>query len=271
MSASRANVLSGSDWLRNSFSIWRGMARDGDAAGHPATFPVALVSKLIDCFVADRQGTVLDPFAGAGSTMLAALRCGMDAIGFDINPEYQKLFEDRLLQVDFGVEGSWKYHVKDSRRLGEVVDHRSIEFCVTSPPYWDVLNRRRTADSRETRSYSMNGSDLGNVADYGVFLEALADVCANVGLTLRPRCYFVVNVMDIRKGPCFYPLHQDATTAVLSSGHFTLEDIIIWDRQADYNSMRPLGYPFKFIINKVHEYLLVFRKEDKGRAKTSSD
>ena len=66
---------------------------------------------------------------------------------------------------------------------------------------------------------------------------------------------------DIRKGPSFYPLHQDACNAVQQSGALVLNDIIIWDRQAEYNSMLPLGYPTKFIINKVHEYLLIFRKE----------
>ena len=96
--------------------------------------------------------------------------------------------------------------------------------------------------------------------DYDDFLDALSDVASNVGQALRPRGYFILNIMDIRKGPAFYPLHQDASGAVLRSGHFTLEDILIWDRQADYNAMRPLGYPYKFIINKVHEYLLVFRQ-----------
>lgn len=39
---------------------------------------------------------------------------------------------------------------------------------------------------------------------------------------------------------------------------YTYNDLIIWDRQADYNNMRPLGYPYKFIINEVHEYLMIF-------------
>ena len=43
---------------------------------------------------------------------------------------------------------------------------------------------------------------------------------------------------------------------------FSLEDIIIWDRQNEYNNMRPLGYPYKFIVNKVHEYQLILRKPE---------
>jgi len=65
--------------------------------------------------------------------------------------------------------------------------------------------------------------------------------------------------MDLRKKDKFYPLHFDTSSIAKQEG-FSLEDIIIWDRQQEYNNMRPLGYPFKFIVNKIHEYLLIFRK-----------
>ena len=68
-----------------------------------------------------------------------------------------------------------------------------------------------------------------------------------------------MNVMDLRKQSNFYPLHIDASNLAKEVG-FSFEDIIIWDRQPEYNNMRPLGYPHKFIVNKVHEYLLILRK-----------
>ena len=260
MTAPRANLLDGSDWLKNSFSIWRGFGRDCDAAEHPAAFPVALASRLIECFAADPDGLILDPFAGSGSTMLAALHSGMTAVGFDINPTYRKMFEGRVTLMETNADHRWNYHVRDARQLDNWLEPGSVEMCFTSPPYWDILNRRRSADGKDARSYSTNDDDLGNMSDYHDFLDALAVVANQVGKVLRDRGYFVLNVMDLRKGPVFYPLHQDASTAVVGTGRFTLEDIIVWDRQADYNSMRPLGYPYKFIINKVHEYLLVFRR-----------
>ena len=73
--------------------------------------------------------------------------------------------------------------------------------------------------------------------------------------------------MDLRKGSNFFPLHSDAINAIINQTEFRLEDIIIWDRRTDYNSMRPLGYPHKFIVNKVHEYLLVFRREDQNHVR----
>jgi hypothetical protein len=42
---------------------------------------------------------------------------------------------------------------------------------------------------------------------------------------------------------------------------FVLEDIIIWNREREYNNLRPLGYPYVFIVNKVHEYILIFKKQ----------
>lgn len=262
MTAQRANSLTGSEWLKNSFSIWRNLGKDTDAKEHPAPFPVALTAKLIDCFAANRKGILLDPFAGSGSSMLAALQAGMEAVGFDINPEYRDVFEKRLSSLKCRNK-RWRYEIQDSRHLADKVKSDTVEICITSPPYWDILNRKRTADGKKSTPYSINGHDLGNIDDYGLFINALEQVSNQVEQVLRPRGYFILNVMDIRKGPTFYPLHQDASNAVLKSENFTLEDIVVWDRQQDYNAMRPLGYPHKFIINKVHEYLLIFRKRGK--------
>ncbi|MBD0864661.1 MAG: DNA methyltransferase [Rhodobacteraceae bacterium] len=207
------------------------------------------------------KGLLLDPFAGSGSSLLAALQSGMGAVGFDINPEYRIVFEQRLSLFNV-IGANWRYEPHDARHLADYIAADSMEICITSPPYWDILNQKRTADGKASRSYSANGHDLGNLENYQEFLSALGQVAGQVVDVLRPCGYFILNVMDIRKGPKFYPLHQDTSSTVLQSGSFTLEDIIVWDRQSDYNAMRPLGYPRKFIINKVHEYLLIFRKGD---------
>lgn len=62
---------------------------------HPAPFPVALAERLIRMFsfVGD---TVLDPFAGSGSTLIAASRAGRNSIGVEIDREYVNLAENRF-------------------------------------------------------------------------------------------------------------------------------------------------------------------------------
>lgn len=183
----------------------------------------------------------------------------MSAIGIDINPGYRDVFIERLGLL-FENSDDWVYEVRDARSMSEVAGPESVDICVTSPPYWDILTRRRSADGKSSRPYSENKQDLGNISDYNLFVSSLCEVTRQVESALRQRSYFVLNVMDLRKGGQFYPLHSDASSAILSKTNLILEDIIIWDRQSEYNAMRPLGYPSKFIINKVHEYLLVFRK-----------
>ncbi len=252
----RANLLSGAEWLQNSFSIWRDLDKNNDERKlkHPAMFTLKLVERILATY-ACKDGTLLDPFAGSGTALLAALNNNMYAVGLDINHEYQKIFESRatLFEPD-----QYRYHVLDARRMADVVAPQSVDICVTSPPYWDILNRKRTADGKATTSYSDAENDLGNIEAYENFISSLGDIGTAVRTALKPETYFILNVMDLRKGPRFYPLHMDATKIMQECG-FELQDIIIWDRQKDYNSMRPLGYPYKFIINKVHEYLLVFR------------
>ena len=62
---------------------------------HPAMFPVELAEQLIRTFCPP-GGTVLDPFAGSGSTLIAAKKLGCNYYGFDVMPEFCKIARKRL-------------------------------------------------------------------------------------------------------------------------------------------------------------------------------
>ena len=263
----RANNLDGKQWLSNSFSIWRKLEKSPEEKklSHPASFPISLVEKLIESYIQPEDKILLDPFAGSGNALIAALRSGMKSIGVDVNPEFGKMFEQRrgLYSERHGphfLNGHCHYHIEDARTISSFVDFESVDISVTSPPYWDILNRKRTADRKKSRAYSDIEADLGNTGEYDEFISMFEDVIKQVFLVLKPKSRFIINVMDIRKGANFYPFHAD-TIGVAQKEGFVLEDIIIWDRQPEYNGMRPLGYPYKFIVNKVHEYILVFIKD----------
>ncbi|MCZ7610006.1 MAG: DNA adenine methylase [Ignavibacterium sp.] len=259
----KTNNLTGKEWLQYSFSIWRdvGKSEEERKLKHPAIFTVKLVSKLIDTFCKPTGGLVLDCFAGSGTTLIAGLKKDKDVIGFDLNSEFKKLFIKRATRSyninQYNLDD--KYIIADSRYLSKKLELNSVDLCITSPPYWDILNRQRTADYKQNKNYSNDNRDLGNTEDYNEFILSLNNIFDEVYKVMKPKCYFILNVMDLRKKDKFYPLHIDCSRIAKESG-FSFEDIIIWDRQLDYNNMRPLGYPFKFIVNKVHEYLLIFRK-----------
>lgn len=65
---------------------------------HPAPFPLELATRLVRMFSFSGD-TVLDPFCGSGTTMVAALRTGRNSIGIDIDPEYCRMAA-RYLKAD---------------------------------------------------------------------------------------------------------------------------------------------------------------------------
>jgi DNA modification methylase len=71
-------------WMRPVWSDIRGASL---RQGHPAPFPVELAERLIRMF-SFAGDTVLDPFAGSGSTASAAIRAGRHSISIEIEPEY---------------------------------------------------------------------------------------------------------------------------------------------------------------------------------------
>jgi site-specific DNA-methyltransferase (adenine-specific) len=62
---------------------------------HPAPFPLELAYRLVRMF-SFWGDTVLDPFCGSGTTMAAAMKCGRNSIGIELDPEYCKLAIKRL-------------------------------------------------------------------------------------------------------------------------------------------------------------------------------
>jgi len=57
---------------------------------HPAPFPLELATRLVRMFSFSGD-TVLDPFCGSGTTMVAAFRTGRNSIGIEIDPEYCRM------------------------------------------------------------------------------------------------------------------------------------------------------------------------------------
>lgn len=87
------------------FSLqWGGEARDGEGYFHPTQKPVALMRWCIE--QAGRPTTVLDPFAGAGPTLVAAKAAGCRAIGIELEERYCEVAAARLSQGVLPLEAS---------------------------------------------------------------------------------------------------------------------------------------------------------------------
>lgn len=257
----RCNLLDGKRWLQNSISVWSDVRKtpEEQRLGHPALFPQQLVTRLIETFVAGEGAVILDPFAGSGSTVVTAAQCGCRGIGLEISPEYVAKARTRLEAVDGDAGRASVVHQASAFDLPQFVPPNSVDFCLTSPPYWNVLQQRRTADSKAIRHYGNHDGDVGTIESYDEYLERLVELFGSVYQVLKVGAYCVIVVMDLRKKNRFYPLHADLAARLTKVG-FEWDDLIVWNRQSEYNNLRPLGYPAVFRVNKVHEYLLILQK-----------
>lgn len=269
----RANDLDGASWIRYSISIWSDLRKTTEEISlkHPAMFPMALPERLIQCFTTSQDKIILDPFAGIGSTVLAAHKLGRTGIGIELSEEYTEKANNRINPANLfsaleKPDCSCKIYNDNSINLLKYINPESADFGVTSPPYWDILNQKRSADYKKIRNYSGDSEqDLGNIQDYDAFIEAMRPIFSAVYSALKPGKYFCVNVMDIRKKDRLYSYHEDIKNLMLGIG-FKYDDLIIWDRRVEYNNMRPLGYPSVFRVNRAHEFILIFQKPSNHKA-----
>lgn len=95
-SGSRQSDVTKDEFMDWTNGVWTFMGESKKRIGHPAPFPVELPRRCIKLFsfVGD---TVLDPFLGSGSTLLACLRTNRKGIGIEVDRKYCELARGRLL------------------------------------------------------------------------------------------------------------------------------------------------------------------------------
>ena len=94
----RESTISKEEFLESTKSVWTFGAESARKIGHPAPYPVELPYRLIQLYTFSGE-VALDPFMGSGQTALAALKAGRHFVGYEVNEEYLKLAEKRILSV----------------------------------------------------------------------------------------------------------------------------------------------------------------------------
>ena len=146
----RLNELTAKEWIVETISVWnqRGLGAGHPDARierqHPAPFSFTDVSRLIRYFTKSGQ-TVLDPFVGVGSTLKACAVEQRKGIGIEINPHFVELSRERLAtEVGdmFSTVEDQQIIEGDARDILPTIPDESVDFVVTSPPYWSILRSR---------------------------------------------------------------------------------------------------------------------------------
>jgi DNA modification methylase len=272
--ANHLNCMTPKDWVKSQIGVWQVYYERRDVREkntHPAVMPIALAKRVIELFT-HKGELVLDPFNGVGTTLLAAKDLDRNAIGFDINPQYCKISKQRLKQSKLAEASQQVTICDDARDIRNYLDGESVQLILTSPPYANLLNRRRLNKSRrgdlrqneqflKVEQYSQDKRDLGTL-EIEPYAKELRKIYTPLLPLLRPRGHNVINVPDMwwsdGKSGKRIPIHIYVYHAMLDAG-FELRNTIIWDRNNIVNKVGIFGWPSNYItMGTTFEYLLDF-------------
>ena len=269
----KLNDLSPKEWLKfqKSWFIHNPPPRQKNVLRHPAKFPETLAMEFISFFTKPDE-VVLDPMAGTGSALVAALRLGRHSFGIELNPAYAAIACQVILEEQDALgEQVKRYHCQmitgDAANLATMAVQYAIppvDYVLTSPPYWDMLRARGAATQKARRSseeldvfYSNDPHDLGNITDYEDFITRLAHIYIEMQPILQPGAYITIIVKNVKKGGKVYPLAWDLSGLLRDT--YTLKDEKIWCQ--DNQRLSPYGLGSAWVSNTFHHYCLQFRNE----------
>lgn len=269
MSSNKLNDLDSKAWLKfqKSWFLHNPPPRKKGVLVHPAKFPETLAQEFIEFFT-KRGQTVLDPMAGTGSTLVAALRAGRNSYGIELNPKYAEIAkqiveEERRAQGDSVVDLQSEIVNGDAAQL-DPSQFPAIDYVLTSPPYWDMLHAKGAETQKKRRAsteldvhYSDDPNDLGNIHDYEKFLEKLVKIYAGLKPLLCEKAYLTIIVKNVKKGGRIYPLAWDIAREL--GRIYALKDEKIWVQ--DNQRLAPFGLGSAWVSNTFHHYCLQFRNE----------
>lgn len=275
------NDLNGSQWLpeTKSFFFQKGLGAKHPHAQierqHPAPYSFQDIAHLVTFFT--KKGMrVLDPFGGVGSTAKACELEGRFCTSIELQPQWRDLAIQRLeFEVGEGSSQKHEFILGDSREELKKLADSTFDFMVTSPPYWSILNKKadhkvtkeRVANNLATNYSEDDENDLANIGSYEEFLEILVnDIFMECARVLRPKKYMCLVVSDFRNKSEFISFHSDLIQAMnkreTKDGYeLTLQGVKVLLQ--NHKSLLPYGYPFAYVENIHHQYILIFRKDKK--------
>lgn len=186
-------------------------------------YPESLVERFLKEYT-QVGDTVLDPFAGYGTTLIVAERLGRIPFGVELDEEKVQYVREKLAWPESLIHG-------DSRLLANL-DLPPIDFSMTSPPYMNKGDREDPFTA-----YRAKGKG------YGAYLDDVRSIYGQLRNLMKPAGMVVLEVANLKINGQVTTLAWDVAQEVSRVLHFEGEVVICWDRY---------GYGYD------HSYCLVY-------------
>lgn len=272
------NELTAKEWIVETISVWnqRGLGAGHPDAKierqHPAPFSFTDVGRLIRYFTKSGE-TVLDPFVGVGSTLKACAVDRRKGLGIELNEKFVALSRERLekeIGDMFSSVEDQQVIQGDARDVLPTLEAESIDFVVTSPPYWSILKKEdhkvrqeRLANGLAT-DYGVDPRDLGNIDDYDEFLDVLTGMLGECTRVLKNGKYMAIIVSDFRDKSRYIMFHADLAKSLEKVGLEMRGLKVLYQR---HKKVFPYGYPYSYVPNIHNQYILILQKPKKVEPK----
>jgi DNA modification methylase len=270
------NELTAKEWIVETVSVWtqRGLGAGHPDAKiereHPAPFSFTDVARLIRFFT-KRNHVVLDPFVGIGSTLKACALEGRKGIGIELSPRFVALTRKRLqteVRDMFASVDDQTVLEGDARDLLPDIPDDSVDFLVTSPPYWSILKKgdhkvrqERLANGLAT-DYGGHERDLAKIETYEEFLVELTGIFKECKRALKAGRYMAVVVSDFRDKSHYVMFHADLARSLEEIGLEMRGLKVLYQR---HKKVYPYGYPYSYVPNIHNQFILILQKPKANR------
>ena len=267
------NCLTAKEWLKCQLGVWQFTYQKRDTRDknlHPATFPLSMSRRIIELFTHEGE-LVIDPFVGSGTTLVSAQDLNRNAVGFDLQKQYIDLCKSRLSNNNMFNKTKQIAIQDDARNINKYFEEDTVSLIWTSPPYGNLLNRKRKNKSRRDRNneqldkveqYSQDERDLGTY-ELNKYTQVMGDIYESLLPLLKEKGHCVINVPDMWWENKRITFHISIVEELRKRG-YELRNTIIWDRTNIVNRIGIFGWPSNYItMGTTFEYLLDFWKPPK--------
>ena len=196
----------------------------------------------------EENDLILDPMAGAGTTLIEAKLLNRNAVGIDINPKAVELANKYLL---FDVENDSKQEILigDTKDLSKIEDNK-FDLIATHPPYLNIIKY----------SGGLIQEDLSNITSLTKFIAEFRKAVKEYYRVLKPNHYCAILIGDTRRRRHYVPLAFRVMELFLDEGFILKEDIIkVQHNCKDTPKWQKMVEKYDFYLI-MHEHLFVFRK-----------
>lgn len=266
------NELTGAEWLYFTKTLLTTTYSSKYAhelrKAHGANKPPELMKYLIEFFT-KRDGRVLDPFAGVGGTLIGAAISSppRECIGIEINPSWIDIYKQVIECCNSQGTKLKEYELirGDCLDVLKTFNDDYFQFIATDPPYNVHLaktmcngqyekfsNRKTDYDMRSHESH-----DLANLSTYNDYLDAMELILGECYRVLQNGKYAALIIRDAYQNGEYIFTHIDITKRAKQQG-FVPKGEIVWYEAG--TRLRPYGYPYAYVPNIAHQYIVILQK-----------